>query len=234
MRNVSKQLLGCCASLSLLGKRFPLVLCLLVPVVFLSSCSTGTPKYAVRDGIVVSVVDQELAVLNDGKPIKKYKVSTSKFGHGDKKGSNYTPLGRLSVSDKIGGDQPAGMVFKSRKPTGEILEPNAPGRDPIVSRIIWLSGHESQNRNAKPRFIYIHGTPEERKIGRRASYGCIRMKSEDVIELYEMVRQGMPVIIEDCSLRRSLAHIKNIYDPPPVKGRELTSNNRNEVFQSQS
>lgn len=224
MGNVRRQLLECCASLSRTGKRFPMLVCLLGSLFFLASCSTGTPKHAVKDGLVVSVVDQELAVVSNGKPVKKYKVSTSKFGIGDSKGSHRTPLGRLSVSDKIGSGQPPGMVFKSRKPTGEVLRPNAPGRDPIVSRIIWLCGHEGHNKNAKHRCIYIHGTPEERKIGRRASYGCIRMKSSDVIELYNMVSRGTPVIIEDCSLDRSLEFIESIYHPPV--NTQLTSNNR--------
>jgi lipoprotein-anchoring transpeptidase ErfK/SrfK len=79
------------------------------------------------------------------------------------------------------------MVFKDRKPTGEILAPDAPGRDPIVTRILWLRGLEAQNSNAYSRYIYIHGTPEERNIGARASFGCIRMRSRDVIQLYDIV-----------------------------------------------
>src|SRR5688572_33458179 len=79
------------------------------------------------------------------------------------------------------------MVFKDRKPTGEILVPDAPGRDPIVTRILWLRGREAQNANAYRRYIYIHGTLEERTIGTRASYGCIRMRSRDVIQLYDIV-----------------------------------------------
>ena len=88
-----------------------------------------------------------------------------------------------------------GTVFKDRRPTGEILVPDAPGRDPIVTRILWLRGRESQNANAYGRYIYIHGTPEERNIGQRASFGCIRMRSRDVIQLYDIVGWGARVTI---------------------------------------
>jgi hypothetical protein len=96
---------------------------------------------------------------------------------------------------KIGMGHPLGTVFKSRVPTGEILKPNAPGRDPIVSRILWLEGMEPCNRNAFNRGIYIHGTPQEKLIGRPASFGCIRMKSSDVIALCNKVMTGATVKI---------------------------------------
>ena len=95
-------------------------------------------------------------------------------------------------------------MFKSRRRTGEILRPNAPGRDPIVSRIIWLSGTESRNRNAYQRCIYIHGTAEERKIGQAASYGCIRMRSRDVISLYRKISEGTEVQVIRGSLPGSM------------------------------
>jgi lipoprotein-anchoring transpeptidase ErfK/SrfK len=85
------------------------------------------------------------------------------------------------------------MVFKDRKPTGEILTPNAPGRDPIVTRILWLKGLEAQNHNAFGRYIYIHGTPVENQIGKPASYGCIRMRSQDVVQLFTTVGVGTSV-----------------------------------------
>ena len=79
---------------------------------------------------------------------------------------------------------PPGAVIKNRVPTGEVVTANAPGRDPIVARVIWLRGMEGQNRGARDRCIYIHGTPEERRIGKPASFGCVRMRSRDVIALY--------------------------------------------------
>jgi lipoprotein-anchoring transpeptidase ErfK/SrfK len=99
------------------------------------------------------------------------------------------------VARKIGDNAPLGSVFKSRRPTGEILKPNAPGRDPVVTRILWLSGTEARNRNAFRRTIYIHGTPEERRLGAPASYGCIRMASRDVADLYDRVGYGADVFV---------------------------------------
>lgn len=99
----------------------------------------------------------------------------------------------MRIKKKIGDGAPAGAVFKSRMLTGEVLPVDAPGRDPIVTRILWLEGLEPHNRNAYQRFIYIHGTPEERNIGQAVSYGCIRMRSQDIIELYDRVGTGARV-----------------------------------------
>ena len=145
--------------------------------------------------IVVSVHDQKLALLEKGALVATYPVSTSKFGPGDRPGSYGTPLGELEIANKIGDGAPPGTVFKDRRRTRELVAVNAPGRDPIVTRIIWLRGREAQNRNAYGRDIYIHGTPEERNIGRPASYGCIRMRSIDIINLYSQVGQGAEVSI---------------------------------------
>jgi len=153
----------------------------------------------VRDNkhhLLISATDQKMVVLREGQLLAVYPVSTSKFGLGDQPGSNSTPLGKLRIRKKIGDGVPSGAVFKSRKLTGEILPPNAPGRDPIVTRILWLEGLESQNKNAYDRYIYIHGTPEESTIGTAASYGCIRMRSRDVIELFDTVGTGARVTIQ--------------------------------------
>ena len=148
-----------------------------------------------RHKMIVSTADERMIVLCDGKPIAQYPVSTSKFGIGDKPGSNATPLGTLRVKRKIGSGAPLGAVFKGRRPTGEVIPVDAPGRDPIVTRILWLEGTEFKNRHAFARCIYIHGTPEERNIGTPASFGCIRMRSADVIELYNTVGIGARVFI---------------------------------------
>jgi lipoprotein-anchoring transpeptidase ErfK/SrfK len=150
---------------------------------FVTSCVAPDTRHHV----VISIPQQRMAVLDNGALMTTYPISTSKFAIGDVPGSNGTPLGELEIAKKIGGYAPSGMVFKDRKPTGEILVPDAPGRDPIVTRILWLRGRESQNANAYGRYIYIHGTPEERTIGTRASFGCIRMRSRDVIQLYDIV-----------------------------------------------
>ena len=157
------------------------------------------PRAVVKDGVAITLHDQKLTLIRNGKKVKDYDVSTSKFGIGSRSGSNCTPVGIHAVSSKIGEGQPSGMVFKSCRPTGEVVPVNARGRDPIVTRIIQLAGLESRNRNSHSRRIYIHGTPEERKIGRPASYGCIRMRSADVIDLFRNVYRGMPIAIELCT-----------------------------------
>jgi lipoprotein-anchoring transpeptidase ErfK/SrfK len=148
-----------------------------------------------RHHVIISVPQQRMALLDNGVLLATYPISTSKFAIGDSPGSRGTPLGELEIAEKIGGNAPSGAVFKDRGRTGEILAPDAPGRDPIVTRILWLRGREAQNANAYGRYIYIHGTPEERNIGKPASYGCIRMRSRDVIQLYEAVGWGAKVTI---------------------------------------
>jgi lipoprotein-anchoring transpeptidase ErfK/SrfK len=160
---------------------------------------------SVATEIVVSVPDQQLALIDRGKVISKYPISTSKFGLGDGSGSYRTPLGVLFVSAKFGDHLPAGAVIKNRMSTGEIVNPNAAGRDAIVSRVIWLRGMEQQNRGARDRCIYIHGTPEERLLGRPASFGCIRMRSRDVIALYDLAHIGMHVTITQCKIDNCIA-----------------------------
>jgi len=176
---------------------------LLPAAVFLSlllaGCATDN-----RHRMILSVADQKMIVLRDGKPLSSYPVSTSKFGLGDRPGSYATPLGVLRIKEKIGHGLPAGAVFKSRKPTGEVLPVDAPGRDPIVTRILWLEGLDERNRNSYRRYIYIHGTPEERNVGRPVSYGCIRMRSQDVIELFETVGLNSKILITPNPLPLSL------------------------------
>jgi lipoprotein-anchoring transpeptidase ErfK/SrfK len=149
----------------------------------------------VSSEVIVSVPDQVLALVDRGHLLARYPISTSKFGIGDSAGSYRTPLGTLFVSAKFGDRLPPGAVIKNRIPTGEVVGVDAPGRDAIVARVIWLRGMEAQNRGARDRCIYIHGTPEERRIGKPASFGCIRMRSRDVIALYDRVHIGMHVTI---------------------------------------
>src|SRR5438067_10789254 len=172
-------------------------------VLFLLALLLGCTSCAVRDRehrIVISVPDQKMIVLKNDAPIAEFPVSTSKFALSDAPGSKGTPLGELEIAKKIGDNAPLGMKFKDRKRTGEIVLPNAPGRDPIVTRILWLRGREAQNANAFGRYIYIHGTPEDRNLGLPVSYGCVRMKSEDVIKLYDIVGIGAQVSIVDTPL----------------------------------
>ena len=148
-----------------------------------------------RMEIIISVSEQEMALVEDGGIVKRFPVSTSKFGLGDGYGSYKTPLGRLRVCVKLGNHLPEGAVFKHRSFSGEVIPRNAPGRDPIVTRILWLEGVESRNKNARSRCIYIHGTPQERSIGKASSYGCIRMRSHDVVEVFDAVPIGTAVTI---------------------------------------
>ena len=141
--------------------------------------------------IIVSIPDQTVVLVDGGNLIARYRVSTSKFGNGDSSGSYRTPLGTLLVS---------GTVIKNRMPTGEVIAVDAPNRDAIVSRVIWLRGMEQQNAAARDRCIYIHGTPEERNIGKAASFGCIRMRSRDIMALYDRVHIGMHVTVSEKTL----------------------------------
>lgn len=159
--------------------------------------------------ILVSVADQKMAIVTDGVRVAEYPVSTSRYGLGDRFGSYATPTGSMEIAVKIGAGATAGTVFKSRRPTGEILRPNAPGRDPIVTRILWLRGLDSGTRNAFSRKIYIHGTPQETLIGRPASFGCIRMRSRDVMDVFEKVGVGTKVNVTKAPLRVALSQARD-------------------------
>jgi hypothetical protein len=170
----------------------------LIFALILGACSSPQGK------MIVSVREQRMLLLDEeNRPVRLYPISTSKFGLGNDRGSNRTPLGKMSIARKIGDGLPSGAVLKGRRFTGEVLATDAPGRDPIVSRILWLKGEEPHNRNTYGRFIYIHGTPEERNIGRPASYGCIRMRSDDVIDLYNRVDNGAELLITTAPLPRT-------------------------------
>ncbi len=167
-----------------------------VAIFYLTSCAAPDTQHH----IVISTREQKLALLDRSNVMAIYPVSTSKFGLGDWRGSRFTPLGQLQIAEKIGGNASPGTVFKDRRRTGEIVQANSPGRDPIVTRILWLRGLEAQNANAFGRDIYIHGTPEEWRIGSAASYGCIRMRSSDIIQLYDIVGVGASVTIVNVPL----------------------------------
>lgn len=180
---------------------------LCVPVLLLTAAILNPARATATPSIVVSVPDQMLALLDDGVIIARFPVSTSRFGLGDNLRSYATPLGSLEIASKIGTNAPLGAVFKSRVRTGEILPPNARGRDPIVTRILWLRGLEKGNARAFGRNIYIHGTPVERLIGRPASYGCIRMRSRDVARLFGAVNIGTKIAVMNAHLGRAIAQV---------------------------
>jgi hypothetical protein len=173
---------------------------MLRPLAVIFSLISITPVFAATpldtsSQLVISVRDQKLMLLQNGGKVATYPVSTSMFGLGDAWGRMTTPLGYLAIEKKIGDNAPTGAVFHNRRFTGEVLQPNAPGRDPVTTRIIWLRGLEAQNAHAFQRCIYIHGTPQEKAIGRPASYGCVRMKSSDIAALYDRVPLGAIVQI---------------------------------------
>ena len=155
--------------------------------------------------IEISIAGQTLDLLDDsGQLVKRYRVSTAANGAGELSGSYRTPRGRHLVRAKIGAGLPLGAVLAGRRPTGEIWTPELaaqfPGRDWILSRILWLSGKEPGfNRlgevDTMRRYIYIHGTPDDQPMGVPGSHGCIRMRNTDVADLFERIPAGTPVWI---------------------------------------
>jgi L,D-transpeptidase YbiS len=146
--------------------------------------------------IDISIREQRLTLKRRGKTLRSYPISTSRFGIGTEDGSFKTPTGRFCIAEKIGADAPSGTIFRGRVP----LAPNDPlpgTEDLVMSRILWLEGVDEENFNTRERFIYIHGTKHEDKIGRPASHGCIRMRNADVIELFDLVDAETPVVIRE-------------------------------------
>jgi lipoprotein-anchoring transpeptidase ErfK/SrfK len=143
----------------------------------------------------VSVADQRLLVLEGLEEIVSYPVSTSKFGLGSEEGSHKTPLGEFEVGEKIGAGEPLRTVFRSRLPVGVHDPRELVDGDMVLSRILWLHGLEEGNANTRERYIYIHGTNQEAEIGEPASIGCVRMRNEDVVELFELLDVGVRVSI---------------------------------------
>ena len=149
--------------------------------------------------ILIDIGKQELAFQG-----KTYSVSTAKNGPGEKNGSFCTPRGRHIVRAKIGAGQPLNAVFVRRRPTGEVWTPELhaqyPGRDWMLTRLIWLSGCQPGfNRlgdvDTMRRYIYLHGTHEFAEMGKPGSIGCVRMRNADILELFERVAPYTPVEI---------------------------------------
>lgn len=147
--------------------------------------------------LMISVAHQRLQVMDDdGTLLKEYAVSTAKAGVGEQSGSYRTPRGMHVIRAKIGAGQAANTVFVRRRPTGEIWAPELaeqfPGRDWILTRILWLSGCEpGHNRlgcvDTMRRYVYIHGSPDTAQMGVPGSHGCVRMRNADIIELFDLV-----------------------------------------------
>ena len=145
--------------------------------------------------IRIHVPSQTLDLIDDsGGVIRCYVVSTSRFGLGTEPGSNKTPTGRFRIAEKIGDGAVPGEIFVSRGPTGRIGG-EADEHDHVQTRILWLDGLDADNANTRERYIYIHGTNAESRLGTPASYGCVRMGNEDIIDLYARVPVGAAVEI---------------------------------------
>ena len=157
--------------------------------------------------IEISIKNQTLTLFDDFGGVKaKYRVSTAANGTGSEKNSCKTPLGQHIIRAKIGAGAVADTVFRGRRPTGEICTPELmekfPDRDWILTRILWLSGKEIGfnrlgNVDTMQRYIYLHGTPDSTEMGKIGSHGCIRMRNTDIIELFDLVEAGTPVLINE-------------------------------------
>lgn len=147
-----------------------------------------------RRALVVDVQNQSMTLFRGAEIERVYPVSTSRFGLGYEEGSFKTPLGRFVVSEKFGDGAPLGAVFRARVATGEIA-PGGGDEDLVLTRILWLSGLDEANANTHERYIYIHGTNQEKSIGTPASHGCVRMRNRDIAELYDLVEAGTSVVI---------------------------------------
>ncbi len=154
--------------------------------------------------IHVSIPDQQLELLEENRTVAIYPVSTARNGPGERLGSGCTPRGWHRIRIKIGAGLPLNTVFVGRRPTGEIYDPELatryPERDWILTRILWLTGLEpGRNRGGDGdtlrRFIYIHGSPDTALMGEPLSHGCIRMRNQDLLELFEQVNAGDRVLI---------------------------------------
>jgi L,D-transpeptidase YbiS len=145
--------------------------------------------------IYVHVPSQTLDLLEGENLLRRYVISSSRYGLGSEPGSNRTPIGRFQIAEKHGDGAEPGMIFVSRQPTGKIGHEDDP-KDNVQTRILWLAGLDEGNSNTYDRYVYIHGTNAESRLGLPASEGCIRMSNADVIDLYDIVETGTEVVID--------------------------------------
>ena len=149
-----------------------------------------------RTKIDISIRDQQLTLTRDGEELRSYPISSSRFGIGTEEGSMKTPLGNFRIAEKIGDAAAPGTIFKARVALGPD-DPLPDTEDFVTTRILWLDGLEEENANTRDRFIYIHGTRHEDKIGIPDSHGCIRMRNADVVELFDLVDETTQVVIRE-------------------------------------
>jgi lipoprotein-anchoring transpeptidase ErfK/SrfK len=155
---------------------------------------TKTAAPQTTSEIEISIGAQRLTLKRGKTTVRSYPISTSRFGIGMEEGSFKTPTGRFRIVEKIGDAAPRGTIFRGRVPL-DPTDPVPPTEDLVMSRILWLDGLDDDNANTRSRFIYIHGTKHEHKIGQPDSHGCVRMRNVDVIELFDLVETGTHVLI---------------------------------------
>lgn len=144
--------------------------------------------------IYISIGEQKLRLFEGEAMLTEYDISSAANGVGFQEGSYCTPTGRFEVSEKIGGGEPLRTIFKSRMPMG-VWDGSINEEDMILSRILRLHGLNAENANSMERYIYVHGTNQEAKLGQPASCGCIRMGNEDIVDLYDRIEVGVPLVI---------------------------------------
>ncbi len=159
---------------------------------FLAGCSSVGQLQQPVD-LVVSLADQALYARRGAELVKTYSVSTSRYGAGEMLDSGKTPRGSHRIATKIGEGVPLGTVFIDRNPLPP--EVKVKGTPPVTTRIMWLAGNEPHNQNTKIRYIYLHGTREDHLLGTPASAGCVRLRETEVVELFNLVTEGTPVLI---------------------------------------
>jgi L,D-transpeptidase YbiS len=161
--------------------------------------SAGVPPVnpSSRLRLSVSVATQTLSLWQGQRLLQQWPCSTSKFGLGYTEGSNCTPLGHFRVKEKHGTGADWGTLFKSRQPTGSWQPGQETQSDLVLTRILWLEGLEQRNANTYSRYIYLHGTNDELRLGQRRSHGCVRLSNAHIIEVYDLVPEGTEVWIDE-------------------------------------
>ena len=145
--------------------------------------------------LYIHIPSQTLDLLDGDTLVRRYVVSTSRVGPGTEPGSNRTPTGRFRIAEKHGDGAPPGMIFVSRQPTGQFGR-EEDEKDHVQTRFLWLAGLDPENANTVDRYIYIHGTNAESRLGLPGSEGCVRMSNDDVMDLYDRVPVGTEVVID--------------------------------------
>jgi len=145
--------------------------------------------------IHISIREQRLRLISAEEVIAEYTISSAANGVGCEEGSYCTPVGKFEVAEKIGDNAEWGTIFRSRKPEG-IWDGLPSEEDMVLTRILRLHGLEESNANSMERYIYIHGTNQEHLLGQPASCGCIRMANADIVDLFDRVEEGLPLVID--------------------------------------